>query len=560
MKLLAVVMTAIIIAGIGSCNRAHAQATVVPAGVMQSPNLIYSTANPANLPPGTTAPYQWSGFIVTTSTGGGVSGGNQPGYNTSTGTFMLGYTQSTIAYTYAFSQALRNSGMSITGYNYAFQYFNQDYSRGNLSASLNFAGTNGQSLYSKNWALGPTTEWTTVSGTETFTNSLLASNIANFSLSLSGKDDRFWAGYYGPQIKAPNLSLNYTFDQCSANPLSSPSCPGYQAAYTTQQCNTNPLYSPSCPGYQAAYTTQQCSANPLYATSCPGYQAAYLTAQCTNNPLYSSACPGYQQAYHDQQCTVNPLYATDCPGYQQAYLNAQCIKDSLYSRLCSGYNTAYAIKYLVPNIDSSAVNQSLSGTAAVAASNPTSVNTNGTVSTTPSSTGNSTVDSVISTPSTTSTTSSTSVSPAATNSVITPQAPAGSAMSSAMSGPPQGGGNQGGEQPQQANNQPQSNRKEQPQSKENQQEKQKEAVAANKGAKSMDEQKATQGALIASMGAVPGFDAYSNVIIRDSLLYKPYSVYNNQVTIDNRRASRGLFGPSDSKFNEIIDSQYKQGN
>jgi hypothetical protein len=215
---------------------------------------------------------------------------------------------------------------------------------------------------------------------------------------------------------------------------------------------------------------------------------------------------------------------------------------------------------LVPNIDSSAVNQSLSGTAAVAASNPTSVNTNGTVSTTPSSTGNSTVDSVISTPSTTSTTSSTSVSPAATNSVITPQAPAGSAMSSAMSGPPQGGGNQGGGQPQQANNQPQSNRKEQPQSKENQQEKQKEAVAANKGAKSMDEQKATQGALIASMGAVPGFDAYSNVIIRDSLLYKPYSVYNNQVTIDNRRASRGLFGPSDSKFNEIIDSQYKQGN
>jgi len=236
----------------------------------------------------------------------------------------------------------------------------------------------------------------------------------------------------------------------------------------------------------------------------------------------------------------------------------------LYSPLCSGYKTAYAIKYLTPNIDSAAVNQSLSGTAAVAASNPTSVNTNGSVSTTPSSTGNTTADSVIATPSTTSTTSATSVSPAATNSVVTPQAPAGSPMSSAMSGPQQGGGNQGGgqpqqNQPQQANNQAPA-RKEQPQSKESQQEKQKEAVAANKGAKTMDEQKATQGALIASMGVVPGFDAYSSVIIRDSLLYKPYSIYKNQVTVDNRRASRGLFGPSDVKFNEIVDSQYNRGN
>jgi len=273
------------------------------------------------------------------------------------------------------------------------------------------------------------------------------------------------------------------------------------------------------------------------------------------------------------------LYATDCAGYQQAYLNAQCIKDSLYSRLCTGYNTAYAIKYLTPNIDSAAVNQSLSSTAAVAASNPTSVNTNGTVSTTPSTTGSTTVDSVISTPTTTSTTSATSVSPAATNSVITPSAPAGSPMSQAMSVPqnngpqtngpqnnnqqnngPQGGGS--GQPQQQANNQPSpsnNNRREQP-SKEQQQEKQKEAVAANKGAKSLEEQKAAQGALIASMAVVPGFDAYSRVVIRDSLFYKPYDIYKNQKTIDNKRNLYGLFGPNDVRYNEIINSQYQLGN
>ena len=195
---------------------------------------------------------------------------------------------------------------TILGYNYSWDYLNQGYSRGSLTANVNFAGINGSSLYSKSWTLGSTgSNFVTMSGTETFTNpGLLASAISNFRLSFTGKDDRYWAGYYGPQVKNPSLTLNYTVNQCATNPLSNPSCPGYAAAYQTQQCNANPLYSTACPGYQAAYTAQQCSANPLYATSCPGYAAAYQTQQCTANPLYSSSCPGYQQAYHDQQCSV----------------------------------------------------------------------------------------------------------------------------------------------------------------------------------------------------------------------------------------------------------------
>ena len=169
--------------------------------------------------------------------GGGTSGGSTPGYNSTTNTIYFGYTTSTAAYTYAFSQALQNSGMTILGYNYSWDYYNQGYSAGALSAKVNFAGTDGTSLHFKSWTLGTTTDWTTMSGTETFTGSgLLASNIANFSLSFTGKDNRFWAGYYGPMVKNPSLSLNYTFDSCSTNPLSSPTCPGYAAAYLTQQC------------------------------------------------------------------------------------------------------------------------------------------------------------------------------------------------------------------------------------------------------------------------------------------------------------------------------------
>jgi len=130
-------------------------------------------------------------------------------------------------------------------------------------------------------------------------------------------------------------------DMCTINPISSPSCPGYQAAYTVQQCTISALYDPTCPGYAAAYTSQQCSANPLYSTSCPGYQSAYLQQQCSANPLYSTTCQGYARAYHDQQCSVNTLYATDCPGYAAAYLTQQCNANPLYSTTCQGYASAY---------------------------------------------------------------------------------------------------------------------------------------------------------------------------------------------------------------------------
>ena len=93
---------------------------------------------------------------------------------------------------------------------------------------------------------------------------------------------------------------------------------------------------------------------------------------------------------------------------------------------------------------------------------------------------------------------------------------------------------------------------------EQQAEKGKTAMAAAKGAKSMEEQKATQAAVLTSMAFVPGFDAYS-VALKDVAFYKPYSVYGNQKTIDNRRASNALFGATDAVHNEMVNSQYQLG-
>jgi hypothetical protein len=204
----------------------------------------------------------------------------------------------------------------------------------------------------------------------------------------------------------PGYQTAYFTQQCTLNSLYNSACPGYETAYFNQQCTADPLYNSRCPGYADAYKTQQCSLNSLYATDCPGYASAYLNQQCGINPLYSTTCDGYAVAYKNQQCTASPLYATDCPGYEQAYLNAQCIKDSLYSNKCEGYATAYAIKYLVTGIDSTLVNQALSDTAATKANDPastkvavntvtTTINTDGSISTGVSATGDTNVDKAI---------------------------------------------------------------------------------------------------------------------------------------------------------------------
>lgn len=88
-----------------------------------------------------------------------------------------------------------------------------------------------------------------------------------------------------------------TGNACLFNPLSSPSCAGYQEAYLAQQCSVSQLYSPQCPYYAEAYLSQQCNANALYDRSCAGYEAAYFTQQCNLNPLYDRNCSGYSEAY-----------------------------------------------------------------------------------------------------------------------------------------------------------------------------------------------------------------------------------------------------------------------
>jgi hypothetical protein len=561
MKLSAVIFAAILLAGLSNCSRPHAQTSLITSGntaytvsTVRAPNIVSNgtVVDPTSIKSTDNLLKQGVGAWSNTVQGaaGGLTGGPTPAYNPNTDTIIFSYTQQQVAQQIAINQALQRSGLAVLGYSYSWQIGNYGQNSGTLTGVVDLKKGNTVLESFKHEYGVQESDFVSYAGLQPFSRTYPTSAVDSLSLTWTGQDATFWAGYWGPRVRTPSLGLVYGTDLCYANPLTDPTCSGYAAAKQAQMCTANPLSDPSCPGYQAA-----------------------KNALCSANPLSDPTCPGYAAALKTQMCTANPLSDPSCPGYDQAYLNAQCIKDSLYSTKCEGYKTAYAIKYLIPNIDSSAVNQSLSSTAATAASNPTSVNTNGTVTTTPSTTGNTTVDSVISTPTTTSVTSTTSINPSANNSVITPNAPAGSPMNQAMN-TPQNNGQQGPQNNQQGpqNNQqgPQGGqqqanqaqggqqRKEQP-NKEQQQEKQKEAVNANNNAKTMDQQKAAQNALIASMGAVVGFDAYSNVVIRDSLIYRPFEIYKNQANVDNRRNSYGLFGPSDQQHNEMVSQQYKLG-
>lgn len=376
-------------------------------------------------------------------------------------------------------------------------------------------------------------------------------------------------------------------DPCTSNPLYSQTCAGYQEAYTVLQCSSNPLYSTTCSGYQAAYTQQQCSTNPLYSSTCPGYQTAYYNQQCSVNPLYDSNCPGYAVAYLDRQCSINPLYSTTCSGYEQANLNAQCILDSLYSTRCEGYATAYAIKYLVPNIDSTAVNSSLSNTAATKANDPantvvatntasTTVNSDGTVSTGVSTTGDTNVDKAISAKAS----SPSGSQPAAAVQLAAPP-PAAVAQRQEQKqddkkadNKPEGGNDKpsgGPSQQAQSNDSGGSSKPAAPTARQEIQAKREAAAKADaveKGknlagemgkAANMESQKQIQNVVIQAMGFTPGFDAYGKQMIVQQQFYKPYAIYGGQKTIDNR-ANLRMFGGTDRLHNEMVDAQYNRGN
>ena len=180
----------------------------------------------------------WSGTVQ--GSAGGYSGGYTAGFNPTTNTILFGYTQQTTSQTIAINSALQDSGIQVTGYNYSWKINNNTANYfGSLTGNVTLKGAAGNILetYSYNYnaqnTKGDSEYFQLFSGTQNFTRDYLAGELSTISLSFTGKDSRFWAGYYGPRVRDPQLSLNYRVDPCANNPAFGPQCSGFSDLVTS---------------------------------------------------------------------------------------------------------------------------------------------------------------------------------------------------------------------------------------------------------------------------------------------------------------------------------------
>ena len=253
----------------------------------------------------------WSGVVYGTNPTDcctSISGAG-PLYDTATNSIRFSYGLSTVIQTIGLQAALGGTGIQVSGYNYSFDYRlipNNSLQVDYLSASVWITSSDGFATEAThlnlNGQVGPgfNTDWKSVNGTRLFNTAL--TDPQSITIRFEGRDGGFWAGYYGPEVKNISLSVNYSVDICSIDPLSSTSCPGYQQAWEQYQydlaCSANPLYDLGCPGFQQELESQVCSVlGPLANLFCPGYADALAFQQaCAANPLYDPTCEGYGAA------------------------------------------------------------------------------------------------------------------------------------------------------------------------------------------------------------------------------------------------------------------------
>ena len=138
------------------------------------------------------------------------------------------------------NRALSISGsvVQLSGFNFGFTAKNgngwddgrQDY----LSAYVKLYGSTGSQVASYDYTAQTNQRynWTNFNFSETFATPYVASTLGNAQVGFVGRDNNFWAGTYGPEIYNVSFSLKYSTrpDPCIADPLSSPTCPGYALA------------------------------------------------------------------------------------------------------------------------------------------------------------------------------------------------------------------------------------------------------------------------------------------------------------------------------------------
>ena len=202
---------------------------------------INTTGNVLNLGSG----LPWSN-TVTGAAGGSSGGWNGAAYNPSTGNIIFTYTPYTVSQSIALNTALASAGtgVQLSGYKYSWQVQNDltNYAsnRGTLTANVSLTGASGNVLesfnYNYNYNLPSlSNNCSTCTGTQWFNNRYDTATATNLTVSFTGRDQNFWAGYYGPRVHVDSLSLLYTVDPCKLNPAYATTCTGFSSVVNSPE-------------------------------------------------------------------------------------------------------------------------------------------------------------------------------------------------------------------------------------------------------------------------------------------------------------------------------------
>jgi hypothetical protein len=305
-----------------------------------------------------------------------------------------------------------------------------------------------------------------------------------------------------------SFSVNETVPTDCSNPLVNVNCPGYAEAFLQQQCSINTLYSPACPGYAEAYYQWQVS---VCATTPTAFNGQCQTIAPT--------------VWFDYQCSLDPLYNDLCPGYADAFYELQCSLDALYDKGCDGYGEAYAKKNIIGKETEVVVKQEET---VDESKEPSVTETTTTTTSTSPAEGATAAVSLTSQPAAT-------PQPAPTTTTTTRTEPAARTAPTARQALAQRRAEAAAQKARDSAN---------------------ETSSALDNAESLEQQAELQNAVLGAIGFVPGFDAYSQVILPDGIGYRPFVIYSGQRNVDTP-AARGLLGRSDRLHQEMVDSQYK---
>jgi hypothetical protein len=177
------------------------------------------------------------GYGNNSTVGQCCSGGPTAVMNTDTNTIRFSYGWSTASQTIAITNALfEATGIRISGYTASALVNNGGQNTGPLTGSVLVKNNLGSVIDTQSFDLSDMNNggnFDKVSLTRYFANPYQVSELGSITASWTGKDDRFWAGFYGPRVRDSKLTLQYYVDPCSRNPASSPNCTGYNDLLTS---------------------------------------------------------------------------------------------------------------------------------------------------------------------------------------------------------------------------------------------------------------------------------------------------------------------------------------